>query len=91
MFVCVFSHLVVQGYAKKSTYIASQGPLPNTTDDFWRMVWERQVGVVVMLTQLGEKGKVRTSIVTCNARGETCECVCLCSLMGTCAKVSIVN
>ena len=52
----------MQGYAKKCTYIATQGPLRNTADDFWRMVWEKSVSVVVMLTQLGEKGKVRNLI-----------------------------
>ena len=48
----------LQGYAKKGAYIATQGPLPNTTEDFWRMVWEKEAHVIVMLTQLEEKGKV---------------------------------
>ncbi len=49
----------MQGYSQKATYIATQGPLKNTIADFWRMVWEKEVNVVVMLTQLEEKGKVR--------------------------------
>jgi protein tyrosine phosphatase len=58
---------LLQGYSKKGAYIATQGPLRNTIDDFWRMIWEREVSVVVMLTQLEEKGKVRREIA-----GEMC-------------------
>ena len=41
------------------TYIASQGPLPNTTGDFWRMVWEQQVEVITMVTRDVEDNKVK--------------------------------
>ncbi|CAN7996916.1 unnamed protein product [Ixodes hexagonus] len=40
-------------------YIATQGPLPNTTIDFWEMVWEQQCTLVVMLTTLVERGRVK--------------------------------
>ena len=33
-------------------------PLPNTVDDFWCMVWEQESTMIVMLTNLVEKGKV---------------------------------
>lgn len=35
-----------------ATYIATQGPLPNTVTDFWRMVISVNVSAVVMLTEL---------------------------------------
>jgi len=34
-------------------------PLPNTFDDFWRMVWEQKVYVIMMLTRLKERDRVK--------------------------------
>lgn len=47
------------GDKHRREFIAAQGPLPATVDDFWRMVWENKVAVIVMLTQCVEKGKVK--------------------------------
>jgi len=46
-----------QGFAgKASTYIACQAPLPEGIEDFWRMVWEQQCRVIIMLTMFEENG-----------------------------------
>jgi len=49
----------LQGFQKKNAYIATQGPLPNTTPDFWRMVWENHSCCIIMLTNIVEKSRVR--------------------------------
>lgn len=48
----------IDGYRKQNAYIATQGPLPETMGDFWRMVWEQRTATVVMMTRLEEKSRV---------------------------------
>ncbi|XP_057710524.1 receptor-type tyrosine-protein phosphatase beta isoform X2 [Corythoichthys intestinalis] len=49
----------VPGCNSRREYVATQGPLPATKDDFWRMLWEHGVRAVVMVTQCVEKGRVK--------------------------------
>ncbi|XP_049453502.1 receptor-type tyrosine-protein phosphatase S-like isoform X2 [Epinephelus fuscoguttatus] len=47
----------IDGYRQQRGYIATQGPLAETTEDFWRMLWEHNSTIVVMLTKLREMGR----------------------------------
>ena len=47
------------GYRKPNAYIATQGPLPETFADFWRMVWEQRSSTIVMLTRLEERSRIK--------------------------------
>lgn len=55
-------HFTFQGYSGEDEYIACQGSKEETTYDFWRMVDQYNINIIVMLTQLIEKGKVNSSI-----------------------------
>ncbi|XP_077109687.1 receptor-type tyrosine-protein phosphatase S isoform X6 [Ranitomeya variabilis] len=49
----------IDGYRKQNAYIATQGPLPDSFGDFWRMVWEQRSATIVMMTRLEEKSRVK--------------------------------
>lgn len=41
-------------------YIATQGPLPNTVNDFWLMVWESLSEMIIMTTNIFENGRKKS-------------------------------
>ncbi|XP_076616431.1 receptor-type tyrosine-protein phosphatase H-like isoform X3 [Chaetodon auriga] len=47
------------GHNSNREYIATQGPLPSTVNDFWRMVWEQRVRGIVMVTNCIEGGRTK--------------------------------
>ena len=52
----------MQGYRGYRAYIATQGPLPSTVNEFWQMVWENDSKCIVMLCSLQEDGVVRNAM-----------------------------
>lgn len=48
----------LKGYKNKKKFIATQGPKDCTQADFWRMVWEQDARIIVMITKLQEGSQV---------------------------------
>jgi protein tyrosine phosphatase len=40
-------------------FIATQGPLPKTKENFWRMIWQEKSRLIINLTKTKEHGKVK--------------------------------
>uniref|UniRef100_A0A3Q1ET59 protein-tyrosine-phosphatase n=1 Tax=Acanthochromis polyacanthus TaxID=80966 RepID=A0A3Q1ET59_9TELE len=49
----------IPGYRHSREYIATQGPLPETRNDFWKMVLQQKSPIIVMLTQCNERRRVK--------------------------------
>ncbi|XP_061662417.1 tyrosine-protein phosphatase non-receptor type 5 isoform X3 [Syngnathoides biaculeatus] len=48
----------IRGYlGDERAFIATQGPLANTVDDFWLMAWQEAAPAIVMITKLKEKNE----------------------------------
>lgn len=65
--VCVFcpsiQNQLLGPDENSKTYIASQGCLDATVNDFWQMTWQENTRVIVMTTREVEKGRVGLSRV----------------------------
>ncbi|XP_027883759.1 receptor-type tyrosine-protein phosphatase C isoform X2 [Xiphophorus couchianus] len=49
----------IDGYKEPKKYIAAQGPKDETVSDFWRMVWEQQSSIIVMVTRCEEGNRIK--------------------------------
>ncbi|XP_031641385.1 receptor-type tyrosine-protein phosphatase C isoform X1 [Oncorhynchus kisutch] len=47
----------IDGFKESKKYIAAQGPKEETVEDFWRMVWEQQSSIIVMVTRCEESNR----------------------------------
>ncbi|KFV07710.1 Tyrosine-protein phosphatase non-receptor type 22 [Tauraco erythrolophus] len=64
----------IKGVYGPRAYIATQGPLPTTVIDFWRMIWEYEVLVVVMACMEFEMGKKKCERYWAEAGGSPLQC-----------------
>ncbi|XP_063928101.1 tyrosine-protein phosphatase 69D isoform X3 [Zophobas morio] len=49
----------VLGYKERKKFICAQGPMDTTVNDFWRMIWEQHLELILMLTNLEEYSKTK--------------------------------
>ena len=49
----------LQGYKQQRAFIIAQSPMESTARDFWKMIYYRKCGVIVMLCDLVEDGEVK--------------------------------
>jgi len=49
----------VVGYKERKKFICAQGPMEATINDWWRMVWEQHVHLILMLTNIEEYNKTK--------------------------------
>ncbi|XP_069731983.1 tyrosine-protein phosphatase non-receptor type 22 [Phaenicophaeus curvirostris] len=64
----------IKGVYGPKAYIATQGPLPTTVIDFWRMIWEYKVLVLVMACMEFEMGKKKCERYWVEAGGSPLHC-----------------
>jgi len=55
-----------QGYGGEArAYVATQGPMTNTVNDFWAIVWQEKSPAIVMITKLAEQNRVTACLPAC--------------------------
>uniref|UniRef100_A0A669EAB0 Receptor-type tyrosine-protein phosphatase C n=1 Tax=Oreochromis niloticus TaxID=8128 RepID=A0A669EAB0_ORENI len=55
----LFYFILFFGFKESKKYIAAQGPKEETINDFWRMIWEQQSSIIVMVTRCEEGNRVK--------------------------------
>ncbi|XP_055675851.1 tyrosine-protein phosphatase non-receptor type 22 isoform X1 [Falco peregrinus] len=71
---CYINANFIKGVYGPRAYIATQGPLPTTVIDFWRMIWEYEVLVVVMACVEFEMGKKKCERYWAEVDGSPLQC-----------------
>ncbi|KAL7854504.1 hypothetical protein SRHO_G00166940 [Serrasalmus rhombeus] len=61
----------IEGYKESNKYIAAQGPKEETIGDFWRMTWEQNTSIIVMVTRCEEGNKNKCAQYWPSAERET--------------------
>ena len=55
---------ISQGYRQQRAYVIAQSPMQSTLREFWKIVYDRRCGIIVMLNKPIESGKVLLCITT---------------------------
>ena len=57
-------NLLYQGYRAPKAFIAAQSPMHDTADDFWAIVYDKKVSIIVLLCNFEENGQVGSNLST---------------------------
>uniref|UniRef100_A0A674NX79 Receptor-type tyrosine-protein phosphatase C n=1 Tax=Takifugu rubripes TaxID=31033 RepID=A0A674NX79_TAKRU len=49
----------IDGFKELKKYIAAQGPKEETVSNFWRMIWEQQTSIIVMVSRCEEGNRIK--------------------------------
>ena len=52
------SLVLMQAYKQKKAYIIAEGPMVSTARNMWKVIYDRECGAIVMLSDLVENGMV---------------------------------
>ncbi|KAL5021811.1 hypothetical protein ScPMuIL_000966 [Solemya velum] len=63
----------VNGYRQRDAFIVTQMPLPNTVEDFWRLVYDHQSSCIIMLNDIEPKDETCEQYWTLDTCGENYE------------------
>lgn len=66
--------ILIYNYLHLNSHLSTppSGPLPKTTPDFWRMVWEQHCMVIVMTTRVLERGRIKCGQYWETTEGSSC-------------------
>ena len=59
LYICIYIYYIYIYYVYILKICPPAGPTPETISDFWQMIWDVKLAVIVMLTKVDENGKVR--------------------------------
>ena len=59
--IFLYDMYLFQGYTRTNEFILTQHPIESTVEDFWRMVWDQNSSVIVLLSDVLDEVSISIS------------------------------